>query len=173
MRFLESSIGSVGITVLSPHSDDAALSVSGLLFLAADSGHACTIITPFSRSRRTRTGGIEPDEERVTAMRKREDEAFIRMLGEEARVLWCDLPDPSVRLPSASNTWYVPSPLSPGERAYVADIARFCEEHVDERSALLAPLGLGRNRDHLITRDAALEFVRKKPRTLLLYEDLP
>lgn len=173
MSFLESSLGSSDITVLSPHSDDAALSLSGLLFLAADSGRRCTIITAFSRSRRTRTGGIERDEERVTAMRKREDEAFVSLLGSGACVLWCDLPDPSVRLPATRDTWYVPRPLSSDERAFVAGIAGFCEEHVEDSSVLLAPMALGRNRDHLIVRDAALEFVRRNPRRLFLYEDLP
>jgi len=146
---LESFLGSSDIAVLSPHSDDAALSLSGLLSLAADCGRRCTIITAFSRSRRTRTGGIEQDEVRVTAMRKREDEAFVSLLGSGACVLWCDLPDPSVRFPAARETWYVP------------------------RGALLAPMALGRNRDHLIVRDAALAFVRRSPRRLFLYEDLP
>jgi len=171
VSFLESFLGSSDITVLSPHSDDAALSLSGLLFMAADLG--CTIITAFSRSRRTRTGGIEQDEERVTAMRKREDEAFVSLLGSGACVLWCDLPDPSVRLPAARDTWYVPRPLSSDEHAYVAGITGFCEEHTDDSSVLLAPMALGRNRDHLIVRDAALEFVRRNPRRLFLYEDLP
>jgi LmbE family N-acetylglucosaminyl deacetylase len=167
------SLGSKSIAVLSPHSDDAAFSLSGLLHLAADRGYTCTIITAFSRSRRTRTGGIEPDEERVTAMRKREDQDFVSQLGAGARVLWCDLPDPSVRLPAARDTWYVPRPLSADERGFVAGIARFCEEHVADSSALLAPMALGRNRDHLIARTAALEFVRRSPRGLFFYEDLP
>ncbi len=170
---LGAPLGSTGIAVLSPHSDDAAFSLSGLLHLAADGGHACTIITAFSRSRRTRTGGIEPDEERVTAMRKREDRAFVSQLGAGARVLWCDLPDPSVRLPAARDSWYVPRPLSPEESAFVARIVRFCEMHVTDAAALLAPMALGRNRDHLITRSAALEFARRCSRRLFLYEDLP
>ncbi len=173
MSFIESFLGSSDITVLSPHSDDAALSLSGLLFLAAYRGHRCTIITAFSRSRRTRTGGIEQDEERVTAMRKREDEAFVSLLGSGACVLWCDLPDPSVRLPADRDTWYVPRPLSSGEHAFVAGITGFCEGHIDGSSTLFAPMALGRNRDHLIARDAALEFVRPNPRRLFLYEDLP
>jgi len=173
VSFLESSLGSSDITVLSPHSDDAALSLSGLLFLAADSGRRCTIITAFSRSRRTRTGGIERDEECVTAMRKREDEAFVSLLGSGACVLWCDLPDPSVRLPAARDTWYVPRPLSADEHAFVSGIAGFCEEHIEDSCVLLAPMALGRNRDHLIVRAAALEFVRRNPRRLFLYEDLP
>jgi len=161
------------IVVLSPHSDDAALSLGGLLLLAAARGHSCTIVTAFSRSRRTRTGGIESSEERVTAMRRREDEAFIRMLGDEAVALWCDLPDPSVRLPGTRDTWYVPSPFSAEERGFASSIARFCEEHVSDADVLLAPMGLGNNRDHLIARDAALEFFRREPRSLFLYEDLP
>jgi len=170
---LESFLGSSDIAVLSPHSDDAALSLSGLLSLAADCGRRCTIITAFSRSRRTRTGGIEQDEVRVTAMRKREDEAFVSLLGSGACVLWCDLPDPSVRFPAAREAWYVPRPLSSDEQVFVAGIAGFCEEHIEDSGALLAPMALGRNRDHLIVRDAALAFVRRSPRRLFLYEDLP
>lgn len=170
---LRALLGSGNIAVLSPHSDDAALSLGGTLLLAAEFGHACTIITPFSRSRRTRTGGIESDEERVTAMRKREDEAFVRLLGEGARALWCGIPDPSVRLSGTRDTWYVPRPLSVEERGFMSRIASFCDEHVPEGSVLFAPLGLGRNRDHLMAQGAALEFVRRSPRKLFFYEDLP
>lgn len=173
MSTVTSAVGSQSIAVLSPHSDDAALSLAGFLHLSAAEGCDITIITVFSRSRRTRTGGVEDDEERVTAMRKAEDHAFLASLSASATGVWCDLPDPSVRLSDEPEYWYVPVPLSPREREFIELTADSCRRHVSRFSALLAPAGLGKNRDHLIVHEAGVRFTRESGCRLLLYEDLP
>jgi LmbE family N-acetylglucosaminyl deacetylase len=171
MTDVKTVLGSSRIAVLSPHSDDAALSLGGTLSLAALQGLDCSILTLFSRSRRTRTGGIEADEARVTAMRKAEDRAFADLVG-GAQCAWCDLPDPSVRLPEAREQWYAPRPLSEQEYGYVSDVVEFVRAHSDG-CLILAPAGLGANRDHLIVRAAALEMGRAAGHAVMLYEDLP
>jgi LmbE family N-acetylglucosaminyl deacetylase len=163
-------LGSLKVTVLSPHSDDAALSLGGTLALAARQGLDCRLVTLFSRSRRTRSGGIELDETSVTAMRKEEDRAFTSLLG-DAECFWCDLPDPSVRLPDSREHWYEPRPFSDRECGYVDDVTEFTRRHSDGR-LILAPAGLGANRDHLIVRAAALRLAHAGHR-VILYEDLP
>src|SRR5262249_34456258 len=81
--------GSAGVTVVSPHSDDAAFSVAGLLRLCHARGKPITVITCFARSSYAPAVMIRTAR-RVSSIRKREDSAFIALFGTVGRMCWLD-----------------------------------------------------------------------------------
>ena len=74
------------ILVLSPHSDDAALSVGGLIQKPAFR-NSIHILTLFGRSNYTRAGGFQDNWQTVSKRRKSEDTAFAARVGVELTYL--------------------------------------------------------------------------------------
>ncbi len=158
------------LLVLSPHADDAALSVGGLL-LRVGRRSAIQLLTLFGRSNYLRSSGCENDWRLVSERRKREDTAFARRIG--AHLDYLDFPEASLRLGYSLAKVFVDA-----EKARLSvprDLMKKVTPVVERaRPALiLSPLGLGGHRDHLIARNLARTIGRRQDLTVMYYEDLP
>jgi LmbE family N-acetylglucosaminyl deacetylase len=162
------AVARAGVLVLSPHADDAALSLGGCLLLGRF-GAPVTLATVFGRSNHV-LGRFERDWEAVTRRRRGEDEAFAAALALGLRYL--DLPEVALRPEAcfgvfarrAGEALGAPDALAPALRALLDEIAP---------RLVLAPLGLGRHRDHLLLQRAARELLAGSPAALAYYEDMP
>jgi LmbE family N-acetylglucosaminyl deacetylase len=157
--------------VVSPHQDDAALSVGGWLYAERNRVEPVILgLTTQSRScaflPQVRDAGL------VTAWRRTEDAVYARFLG--ATLVECGLPDTSLRRTledRGENHWSPPGPDH--VRRFQRHIARAAEVHAP--AVVLAPLGVGRHTDHLAAHDATLRWWRAQeaPPRLFFYEDVP
>jgi len=106
----------------------------------------------------------------VSAMRRREDAAFMKLLP-RLRMVDLNLKDAVLRLRCAEEevNGLAPSPDDTAIAKLHKALAKIdAELKVD---AVVLPLGLGHHVDHLVVRDAALEFAAT--RASAFYEDLP
>lgn len=155
-----------GSLVLSPHPDDAALSLGGSL-LARSLPQPVTIVTVFGSSN-FMNGTWHADALEVTRRRRAEDEAFSVAVRTPLRYL--TLPEASLR--SDSMPVFDRATESP---EILAEVRRAIADVTDELAPALvcAPLGLGNHRDHLMVRDAAGELGGTREVPVVYYEDLP
>ena len=111
----------------------------------------------------------------VSAVRKREDVAWNKLLGGGVRWTDLDLLDAPLRLACAVDE-VLTVPVRPGDRAQarvagaVAKLARAAET---EKIAILLPLAVGNHIDHRIVRDAGLQMLLNAAQPVAFYEDLP
>ncbi|HYF61902.1 MAG TPA: peptidoglycan bridge formation glycyltransferase FemA/FemB family protein [Herpetosiphonaceae bacterium] len=162
---------------LSPHFDDAALSVGGTIARQAAAGERVLVVTvcsapprgplnPFAAHLHERWGGAaEP-----ISVRRTEDEAAVSRLG--ADLLWLDELDAIYRDPAYASVEAIFAAPAPGD-PLPAKLARHLERlrrHLP-RAGWYAPLALGNHVDHQIAHQAAAAAL--PPDALLWYEDLP
>jgi LmbE family N-acetylglucosaminyl deacetylase len=160
-----------GTVILSPHADDAALSIGGMLckrMLA----EPVTLVTIFGRSNYLRESAFQGDWEIVTTRRRGEDIAFANSLGIELRYL--EFPEASLRLGSSfdmifSNKMYATEVQFPN------NLITVIKEIIGHETPqfLFAPLGLGLHHDHLITNRLSQEIASQYGLSVIFYEDLP
>lgn len=151
--------------ILSPHADDAAFSLGGLLQRDLIP-RPITLITLFGRSNYCKQTGFRTDWRSNTVRRRAEDEAFARFHRLELRYL--ELPEASIRQQDrAVRRWRRP-PASPwlGE-ALAAELSARPFRFV------WIPLALGNHQDHVLTEQVATPLARAAGLTRLYYEDLP
>jgi LmbE family N-acetylglucosaminyl deacetylase len=159
-----------GVVLLSPHPDDVALSIGGLLQMSRLLPPV-RIVTLFGRTNFLGTLGFQRDWEYATRRRRAEDEAFALRVGLE--LLYCDLPEASLRIGQSRDSIFA-SRSRPG--AFLTDaITRTVGEIAAtiRPAHILAPLGLGWHRDHLATREVAAIVASEVQACLTYYEDLP
>jgi len=151
--------------VLSPHPDDAAFSVGGLLHTRVFA--PVTIVTVFGETNYLGVHGFRDDAREATSIRRAEDEAFAAAVG--ASLISCAFPDASVRLGSSLDAIFGQAEAVPAELPeMLAEIVR------RERPAvILAPAAIGGHVDHRIVRALAPELARVCDAALVYYEDLP
>jgi LmbE family N-acetylglucosaminyl deacetylase len=159
--------------ILSPHCDDAPLSL-GAALLGGALGTRPDVHLVFAMSRHIKGNGCQGSVASVTATRQAEERRAALLAG-YTPIFW-DLPEPFVRPgfeqfrdifdplrePSADLVW--------GSVIEIAD--RYLSGNVD---AICAPLGCGNHIDHRIVRDAAIRWCASRGllERLALYEDLP
>jgi len=157
------------VVLVSPHSDDVALSL-GAALLGSTKSECMHIVTVFSISKNTAADLIK-DVKIVTAIRMDEDRSFFLELGRDVRAVWLGREDAPLRLGLPDESVF----------SCCRTDADLCEtRHIVNRlraeysagSLLLAPMGLGNHIDHLIVRDAALALLREGF-SVGFYEDLP
>jgi LmbE family N-acetylglucosaminyl deacetylase len=163
------------IVVLSPHRDDAAFSLSLSISHWLAVGHTVTILNVFTRSEYAPYSDAEtrPKRERldyVSALRRREDEAFLAALGSGAKMVDLDVVDAPIRLKCDASIVCdmdvrADDPAIPQVQAGMAKLLHGADV------ALALPLGLGHHVDHRTARDAALEASTTVP--CAFYEELP
>ncbi len=172
------------ILILSPHRDDAAFSLSIAITHWLTARHTVTILNVFTRSRYapySDAGFVHENDELsyVTAMRLREDEAFLRRItqnlpkGLKNRLNMADLnlKDAPIRLriplEEVSDT-----PVNPADSA-IEKIRKALTKQFEAGTmeALVVPAALGNHVDHLTVREAAQPFAANLPTAY--YEDLP
>ena len=168
--------------VLSPHLDDAALSLGGQIAEKVWRGDRVVIVTVFAGGpppgelsplarRLHRSWGAEND---LMARRRREDEEGCRQLGAEL-VHWL-LPDAIYRRSAIDGPHLYPTfealtgTPSGEDDALAVEIARRLAD-LPEHDDLLVPLGVGSHVDHLLVRRAAEQ--RFGPEHLVYYEEYP
>lgn len=162
------------IVAVSPHLDDAAFSVGGLLAARARAGDRVTILTCFTGNVTSPTGfalacqldkGLAPEVDYM-ALRRAEDRAACAVIGAQA-----------VHLPllEAPHRGYASAPeLFASRRAddtMLAPLAEALAAALDDLSPdrLLGPLAVGNHVDHWLVRDALAVIGRP----VLLWEDWP
>jgi LmbE family N-acetylglucosaminyl deacetylase len=155
------------IVVLSPHCDDAALSLGATLDGMVGRGLPITVVSCFTVSNwaphlADAGGGADV----VSRQRRQEDEEFIRVLGGGVRLLDLELLDAPLRRPGRG----IFEPPAEADAAEVELLARRLSETL-RAAVVLAPLGLGGHVDHLVTRAAALAAAGAGQ--LAFYEDVP
>lgn len=165
----------MNILVLSPHRDDAAFSLALAIkgWLAAS--HRVTVLGVFTRSLNapySDADTVHPNDllSYVSAMRRREDAEFLKLLP-ALRMVDLNLKDAPLRLRCTDDQLYTLAP-SPEDTA-VAKIQKALAKLSAEQAidAVLLPLGLGHHVDHLVVRNAALAFAATY--ACAFYEDLP
>lgn len=165
------------LIVLSPHSDDPAFSVGGLLQNPGLKAAKCLVMVFFSESSFTPgdEGDIDPAAiEKVSRLRKSEDVAFQkRIAGGGAEFEWLGFKDAPLRGYRLGSSYQSGAPLLAYDLELAWAIAEMVAPNIFAETVILAPLALGAHIDHRITRTAALAVRHAHEIELLLYEDMP
>jgi LmbE family N-acetylglucosaminyl deacetylase len=154
--------------VLSPHADDAALSVGGLLTHQATSS-SLLLVTLTGASQGEAAPVNHRDQALYWELRDEEDECFARFVG--AQRMRCGIADAVLRRPRNEL-------FAQRVDEHMAEISSVIELVLgaNRPDLVLAPLGAGGHVDHVDTADAVLSWKvgqsSHRPR-VLLYEDLP
>ena len=161
------------ILVLSPHRDDAAFSLSFSIAHWLAAGHSVTIMNVFTRSLYAPYSDAESVHENdrlsyVSAMRKREDEAFLRQVP-GADMIDLNIKDAPIRL-HCDSAIVCDMEIDPQDKA-IAKIHNTVEKHLRTPHCLVIPLALGHHVDHRVVRDAVLPLTPDIP--CAFYEELP
>ncbi len=162
------------ITVVSPHSGDAALALGLAIEAWLVHGHAVEVVSCFTRSEfapYSDAGSLHANDRMsfVTAVRKREDEAWRKQYGAAKLTLTdLNLKDAPIRLHcSPEKVFGRPADVS---EKVVSKIRRALE--MSKAGAVVLPLGLGGHVDHISARDAAMP-AETSAMPLAFYEELP
>lgn len=158
------------IAVLSPHADDAAISIGGLIRKVAKK-YSCNILTLFGRSNYTRELGFHAGWEAVTSRREREDRAYAIAVG--ARLTYFDFPEASLRLGSSFEAIFTGENYT--DSSLLEELSSVVAQRLNEIRPLflLAPLGLGGHCDHVLIRELARVLASGRDFKTVFYEDLP
>jgi LmbE family N-acetylglucosaminyl deacetylase len=174
------------LLALSPHLDDAALSIGGALAEAAKAGTDVVVGTVFTGDAPS-TASPSPIIEELNALwklgpspmaaRRKEDADAMQVLG--ARYVHGGLPDAIYRTNRDGASLYAtrqaifsePSPEDDVVLALSKLLADWIEEN--QPDIVLCPLAVGRHVDHVSTAKAFHEVAVDRHLNILLYEDLP
>jgi LmbE family N-acetylglucosaminyl deacetylase len=165
------------VVVLSPHSDDAAYSVAGVIRQHIHQGRPVLLVTVFSESTYSEQVLSAP-KVTVVEQRRREDERFLALITEglddptQVQASWLKYSDAPLREGYRSGEICISRPLLADDLLHATRLAEELSAVVGQDTDLLAPLGLGCHIDHVITREAALALASICSH-VFLYEDLP
>lgn len=157
------------VVLLSPHSDDIALSLGAFLHGNCKAWHI-QIITVFSISESTADDSIK-NPSVVSAIRKAEDGNFIESLGRNVEVVWLDRRDAPLRLNISDKEVFNSEP-SILDLFEVQNIMTKVKMKYGNCDLLLAPMAIGKHIDHIVVRNAAIGLL-KQDFPVAFYEDLP
>ena len=166
----------MNILVLSPHRDDAAFSLSLSITHWLACGHRVTILNVFTRSlyapySDAETVHVNDRLSYVSALRRREDESFLKQVA-GATMVDLNIKDAPIRLHCDSSI-VCDMEVNPEDTAIPkirkAIAAQAKANHAF--TALVLPLALGHHVDHRVARDASLPLSTELP--CAFYEELP
>ncbi|MEM9790506.1 MAG: PIG-L family deacetylase [Planctomycetota bacterium] len=158
------------IQVISPHRDDAALSLCLAILQWLRDGRTVRMINCFTRSSFSidhRAGDIDA----VSAVRLREDRAFLELLGPRATMTdlghadYIDRPGWTPQRPTIQD-----APLDDNDRREIDALATSLADHLGP-GPLLVPSCSGPHRDHLIAVHATQQARAAQP--VAVYDDQP
>jgi LmbE family N-acetylglucosaminyl deacetylase len=166
----KSRLQSKGTIILSPHADDAALSIGGMLCKRILE-EPITLVTIFGRSNYIRGSAFQSNWETVTATRKSEDVAFTNAININLKYL--EFPEASLRLGSSFNKIF--SENIHIEDQFFSEVLTVIKQIIDNEGPkfLFAPLGLGLHQDHLIVNRLSHKISTDWVPFVVYYEDLP
>ena len=174
------------LLILSPHLDDAVLSVGGIMERAAEDGIAVAVGTIFtadanyalaSSARVKALHALWGLGDNPSVVRREEDIAAVKLLGSD--YIHGDMLDAIYRTDSGGEALYattgaVFSEPSPKDQVWLP-LRSLLEEWLTalKPSVVLCPLAVGRHVDHVITSEAfrGAQFTAKPD--IFLYEDMP
>jgi LmbE family N-acetylglucosaminyl deacetylase len=165
----------VKITVLSPHSGDAAFAIGLSVEAWLAQGHAVEVVSCFTRSEfapYSDVGSVHANDRVsfVTAVRRREDEEWRKRFGVAKLTLTdLNLKDAPLRLHCRADEVF--GRAADASEKVVAKIRRALE--LSKAAALLLPLGLSGHVDYVSARDIAMAALASAPLPLAFYEELP
>jgi LmbE family N-acetylglucosaminyl deacetylase len=171
---------------ISPHYDDAALSLGGTIHRHCRAGHKVLVSTvfaahpssdqplsPLARRFHQRMGEVND----LISIRRAEDRSAMAVLGAESH--WLTLQDAIYR-GSSTGEWYYTSladlfgSIHAGDRdllrVIAAALTRCCEYARDP--VFYAPLAVGRHVDHQLTHEAAW-LLHEQGHSVAFYEEFP
>jgi LmbE family N-acetylglucosaminyl deacetylase len=164
----------VKIALVSPHRGDAAFALGLSVEAWLAQGHAVEVVSCFTRSEfapYSDCGSVHANDRVsfVTAVRKREDEAWRKQLGAaKLTITDLNLKDAPIRLHCRPQEVFG-RPAGVSEKV-LSKIHRALE--ASKAGAVVLPLGLGGHVDHVCARDAALS-VLPADLPIAFYEELP
>ena len=159
----------VGLTVLSPHYDDAVFSLFLSLSKWTATGLRITVINFFTNS------AYAPQAPKsspfsVSEIRRREDVRAVSRVSTDVRIRSLGLLDAPLRLSLDFRELFRPENATLLSFSFIDNLAQQIA-HFSRGGLLLSPLGLGNHVDHLAVRQAALAASHNK--RVSFYEDLP
>ena len=163
------------ITVVSPHRGDAAFALGLSIGAWLREGHAVEVVSCFTRSEfapYSDVGSVHRNDRVsfVTAVRKREDEAWRKQVGAaKFTITDLNLKDAPLRLHIGANEVF--GRVADASEKVVAKIKRALE--MSKAGAWVLPLGLGGHVDHVTARDVALSALATVGIPVAFYEELP
>ncbi len=159
------------LIILSPHCDDAALSIGGSLSRFCRDDRRVTILTCFSLSRYTRFSSAGSVEE-ISELRKSEDRAMVsRVRSQGLGLEYLEFRDAPLRCGRTSKNLF-DGRILPNEEGLLELLTRRLQDHVSPTSTVFAPLGIGSHIDHLLSR-MAIDRLASTVRKIVYYEDQP
>jgi LmbE family N-acetylglucosaminyl deacetylase len=165
----------VKITVISPHRGDAALALGLSVEAWLAKGHAVEVVSCFTRSEfapYSDVGSVHANDRVsfVTAVRKREDEAWRKLHG-AAKLTLTDLNLKDAPLRLHCKPADVIGRVGEGSEKVVGKILRALE--LSKPGAVVLPLALSGHVDQVTARDVALTAVVRAALPVAFYEELP
>jgi len=155
--------------VISPHRDDAALSVGLLLLTWSRRRMPVQVVNCFTVSDYApNLPGLAVAE--VTRLRQEEDRKVAARLGDLTGWIDLELLDAPLRLGCSSDI-VCDRPLTEDDAGDVEDLARRLLARVRPGSLVVAPLAVGGHIDHAVARRAGAALAAVSP--IAFYEDLP
>ena len=170
----------VRFVVVSPHRDDAAFSLGLSISHLLGAGHRVHVLNCFTQSDYapySDAGNLHTNDRRsfVSALRRREDIAWNKLLGGQLRITDLDLLDAPLRLACGVEE-VLTVEIRPGDRAQsrvAGAIRKLVEKSENGELGILVPLAVGGHIDHRVTREAACEVLSGVQLPVGFYEDLP
>jgi LmbE family N-acetylglucosaminyl deacetylase len=165
----------VKITVVSAHRGDAAFALGLAVEAWLGQGHAVEVVSCFTRSEfapYSDVGSVHANDRVsfVTAVRKREDEAWRKQLGAAKLTLTdLNLKDAPLRLHCGADEVF--GRAADASEKVVAKIRRALE--MSKPGALVLPLGLSGHVDYVTARDVTLSAQGTAVLPVAFYEELP
>ncbi len=166
------------ITVISPHRGDAAFALGLSIEAWLAEGHAVEVVSCFTRSEfapYSDVGSVHRNDRVsfVTAVRKREDEAWRKQLEPQGTAKFTitdlNLKDAPLRLHRKADEVF--GSAADASEKVVSKIRRALE--MSKAGAWVLPLGLGGHVDHVTARDVALSVASTEGFPVAFYEELP
>jgi len=164
-------------SVISPHSDDAALSIGGILAELGESVEI-SLLTMIGPSRCAGTcAPLYGEVETVTQIRSAEDYLYGEFIG--AKVECADIQDVEMYVDASGSRWadrIMDPPDAVRLEQYLLGLKMYFDKHTPD--VILAPLAVGAHGDHSATHLALCsilpELFKKAPdMRVYFYEDLP
>lgn len=152
------------IFILSPHIDDAAFSLALTISKLTDNNIPVTIINCFTLTKWTAIPVENKDIETVSRLRRNEDAAFYKNIG-NINIINLDLLDAPLR----NGYIFQNQPFQQNEWELIETLKKLLEQHVD--GFLFCPLAIGNHIDHAICREAVIKLYNKF--NIIFFEDLP
>jgi len=165
----------VKITVVSPHGGDAAFALGLSVEAWLARGHAVEVVSCFTRSEfapYSDVGSLHANDRVsfVTAVRRREDEAWRKQFGAAKLTLTdLNLKDAPLRLHCRPEEVF--GRAADASEKVVAKIRRALE--LSKAGAFVLPLGMSGHVDYVSARDVAMAALASAALPLAFYEELP